>query len=203
MRYGNRNFLPWYLSYLGLPFLGFLQTTQLISSVVIYLANSKKRRLPPLACYWLRPWHVSHNAKLIWFLQRFRRDMLQLDVARRIQNKSVMIKPRWPKHKSFIDPEICHKSQDFFWKFVHFIVFSTTTQRRQVDVFWRRRTLLCSTMVQRWSYQVTMVGSYRGCTIGILRVSWTIATDKYVYSSCEPCSSVYVRWFERRWQINC
>ena len=53
VRYGNGNFLPWSISYPGLPPLGFLQTTQLISMVVLYLANFKKRQLPPLACYWL------------------------------------------------------------------------------------------------------------------------------------------------------
>ena len=41
----------------GLPPLGFLQTKQLISLVVFYFAKSTKRRqLPPLVCYWLRPW---------------------------------------------------------------------------------------------------------------------------------------------------
>ena len=56
VRYGNRNFLPWSLSYPGLPPFGFLQTKQLISLVVFYFAKSKRRQLPPLACYWLRPW---------------------------------------------------------------------------------------------------------------------------------------------------
>ena len=42
------------ISYPGLLPLGFLQTTQLISLVVFYLANSERRQLPPLACYWLR-----------------------------------------------------------------------------------------------------------------------------------------------------
>jgi len=58
VRYGNKNFLPWSLSYLlwCLPPLGFLQTTHLISLVIFCLANSKRRQLPPLSCYWLRPW---------------------------------------------------------------------------------------------------------------------------------------------------
>ena len=48
----------------GLPPVGFLQTKQLIGQVVFYFAKSKRRQLPPLACYWLRPcWKVR---ELIW-----------------------------------------------------------------------------------------------------------------------------------------
>ena len=38
-----------------LPPRRFLQTKQLISLVVFYFAKSKRRQLPPVACYWLRP----------------------------------------------------------------------------------------------------------------------------------------------------
>jgi len=56
VRYENRNFLPWSLSYSGLSPLGFLQTITIDRPGRFYLANFKRRQLPPLACYWLLPW---------------------------------------------------------------------------------------------------------------------------------------------------
>ena len=98
MRYGNRNFLPWLLSYPGLSPLGFLQTTQLISLVVFYLANFKRRQLPPLACYWLRPcFYVKPRdpnfGRLVTVHSRYRQQTIYLDNSRTLHwNCNVRLK---------------------------------------------------------------------------------------------------------------
>ena len=45
VRYENRNFLPWSLSYPGLPPLGFLQTKQLISLVVFLFCKIQEKAI--------------------------------------------------------------------------------------------------------------------------------------------------------------
>ena len=79
VRYGNRNFLPWSLSYPGLPPFGFLQTKQLISLVVFLFCKIQEEAIassclllattmdPTRTCEMSTLWQ-NINFELFWVL---------------------------------------------------------------------------------------------------------------------------------------